>query len=169
MAKPHLSVIQALRQTASNLEKSLDYQWGHMGSCNCGFLAQQITKQRKQEIHTSAMQRSGDWSEQLNDYCPTSGLHMDELISEMLAFGFDSEDLKNLERLSDHKILMEFPFEKRNLRHNVKTDVVNYLRAWANMLEAELIDTIKLSLNELPLVASENEYSPSRHYSDLQI
>ncbi len=47
------------------------------------------------------MQRYGDWNEQLNDYCPTSGFPMDELISEMMNFGFDRDDLKNLERLSD--------------------------------------------------------------------
>ncbi|MBA4054305.1 MAG: hypothetical protein C0490_06305 [Marivirga sp.] len=169
MAKPVLSVIQVLRQTASNLEKSSDYQWGHMGSCNCGFLAQQITNQHKHEIHAYAMQRHGDWSEQLNDYCPTSGLRMDELISEILDFGFDSDDLKNLEKLSDRKILMQFPFEERNLRHNVKTDVVKYLRTWANILETDLIGNVKLSLNESALTEDENEYSLSPHYSDLQI
>ena len=68
------SVIQLLRSTAQELEVCSDYQWGHMGSCNCGFLARNITPLPKNEIHSFAMQRPGDWSEQLNDYCPGSGL-----------------------------------------------------------------------------------------------
>lgn len=166
MAQSTPSVILALRRTASNLEKSSDYQWGHMGSCNCGFLAQQITKEPRHKIHSYAMQGCGDWSEQLNDYCPTSGLNMDELISEMLDFGFDSDDLKNLEKLSDHRILREFTHQEKNLRHNVKTDVVKYLRVWAKMLEADFIQDLTISLEDSDSEEGENEYSLSHHYSD---
>ncbi|MEO7992140.1 MAG: hypothetical protein ABI663_21490 [Chryseolinea sp.] len=98
-----------------------------MGLCNCGFLAQEITNLRKEEIHTRAMQQHGDWSEQLNDYCPASGLPMDDLISEMIAFGFDSDDLKHLERLSDSEVLRALPLAECNLKQNIKTDVVTYL------------------------------------------
>jgi hypothetical protein len=144
MAKASIEIIEVLRKTASILEKSDRYQWGHMGSCNCGFLAQQITSLRKEQIHTRAMERYGDWSEQLNDYCPASGLAFDELISDMLAFGFDSEDLKHLEKLSDGQILRSLPLLDRNLKHNLKEDVIKYLVAWAAQLEERLIDTIKL-------------------------
>jgi hypothetical protein len=85
MARVTIELIQILRNTAHTLAQSRSYQWGHMGACNCGFLAQEITRLRKDEIHSRAMQRYGDWAEQLNDYCPTSGLPMDALISEMLA------------------------------------------------------------------------------------
>ena len=37
MAKHTPSVIQLLRSTVQELQISTDYQWGHMGSCNCGF------------------------------------------------------------------------------------------------------------------------------------
>jgi hypothetical protein len=100
MARVSTHVIEALRNTTAKLEQSNEYQWGHMGSCNCGFLAQEVTHLSKKEIHTRAMMQHGDWSEQLNDYCPTSGLPMDDVISELIAFGFDSDDLKHLERLS---------------------------------------------------------------------
>jgi hypothetical protein len=145
MARASIELIEIIRKTANKLEQSQHYQWGHMGACNCGFLAQEITHLRKDEIHTRAMQGYGDWSEQLNDYCPTSGLPMDDLISEMIAFGFDSEDLKNLERLSDKRVLQQIPFEERNLHHNRKLDVVKYMRTWATLLEEELISTIKLN------------------------
>jgi len=144
MAKASLPLIDAIRKTAHVLEQSNDYQWGHMGSCNCGFLAQQVTKLRKDEIHRRAMERYGDWSEQLNDYCPTSGLPLDEVISEMIAFGFDAQDLKHLEKLSDPEILRTFPVEKRDLKHNIKKDVLAYMRAWATLLEQELLNKIEL-------------------------
>lgn len=146
MARASLPLIDALRNTAVRLEERSDYQWGHMGSCNCGFLAQEITKLKKDEIHARAMQRFGDWNEQLNDYCPTSGLPMDELISEMLSAGFDTEDLKHLEKLSDPYVLRSLPLGQRNLKHNTKQHVILYLNTWANRLENDLISKISLSL-----------------------
>lgn len=145
MATISIELIQALRNAAKKIEASNQYQWGHMGLCNCGFLAQEITNLRKEEIHTRAMQRHGDWNEQLNDYCPTSGLPMDDLISEMLTFGFDSDDLKNLERLSDSEVLGALPLAERNLKQNIKVDVVTYLNTWSKVLESKLIERITLS------------------------
>jgi len=148
MAKAIPSVIEALRNTAKSLEKRADYQWGHMGSCNCGFLAQEITRLNKGAIHSLAMQRCGDWSEQLRDYCPTSGLPMDDLISVIIASGFDVDDLIHLERLSDSQILRARPCGN-NLRHNVKADVIEYLNAWTALLETRLLNRISLPAFEI--------------------
>ena len=67
MAKATPFLIEAIRNTARSLEKSEKYQWGHMGSCNCGHLAQELTRLNASEIHQRAMQKYGDWNEQLND------------------------------------------------------------------------------------------------------
>lgn len=145
MAHSTLPVIQALRATAQRLATEAPYEWGHMGSCNCGHLAQTVTALPKGEIHARAMQRYGDWDQQLRDYCPTSGLPIDETIDAMLALGFSRQDLAHLERLSDPTIRAAIPFERRNaLRHNQRDDVVLYLRTWAALLEAELIDRLPL-------------------------
>jgi hypothetical protein len=144
MARASLEIIQTLRRTAIKLEQADTYQWGHMGLCNCGFLAQEITQLQKQEIHSYAMVRQGTWSEQLNDYCPNSSLPMDDLISRMLHFGFDADDLKHLEKLSDQRVLDLLPAESRSLIHNAKEDVVKYMRTWADMLENELIEHLML-------------------------
>ena len=144
MATKDLSVVNVLRKTAVMLSESSDYQWGHMGSCNCGYLAQQITHLNRRQIHSYAMQRCGDWNEQLNDYCPSSGLPIDDLISEMIRFGFDTDDLKNLERLSDTRILNSLPEGKRNLYFNIKSDVITYLTTWASILEEDCVDHIML-------------------------
>ncbi|WP_022824803.1 hypothetical protein [Hymenobacter norwichensis] len=145
MANSTLPVIQALRDTAHRLATQAPYQWGHMGSCNCGHLAQTITKLTKGEIHARAMQRYGDWERQLIDYCPTSGLPIDTTIDEMLALGFTRTDLTHLEKLSDPTIRAAIPFERRDaLRHNQRDDVVLYLRTWAMLLENHLLDGIQL-------------------------
>ncbi|MCS6974958.1 MAG: hypothetical protein NZM13_10785 [Cyclobacteriaceae bacterium] len=151
MAKACPDVIEALRATARALEKATDYQWGHMGACNCGFLARQVTAQSREEIHNHAMLRYGDWSEQLNDYCPESGMPMDALIDQLIAFGFSITDLKHLERLSDKTILESMPVEHRHLKHNVKEDVIRYLRAWAGLLEIQWLENTKVPAIDEPI------------------
>ena len=69
---------------------------------------------------------------------------MDDLISELLKAGLSIDDLKHLERLSDPTILGHVPSGKKYLRHNHKADVVEYLAAWAGMLENEMAETIRL-------------------------
>lgn len=138
MAKASEQVIEALRQAVTLLKTSEKYQWGHMGCCNCGFLAQAVTRRSARDIHAVAMTGHGDWSEQLNDYCPTSGYPMDELIAMLLEAGFEREDLALLERLSDPVILSHIP-QERSLRHNNKEDVLTYFRMWIALLEEQWI------------------------------
>jgi len=152
MAKANPVLIEALRNTIKQLEKSDNYQWGHMGSCNCGFLAQEISALSKAEIHERAMQKYGDWNEQLNDYCPTSGLLMDDLITQMLQTGLDTTDLKHLEKLSDQNILSQLPIDQRNLKHNVKKDVVIYLKIWVSLLEDQLAQKVEIPTYEKVLM-----------------
>jgi hypothetical protein len=145
MAKPNLELIQHIRNAAIKLQGSATYQWGHMGSCNCGFLAREISNLTKGEIHQRAMQKYGDWNEQVDDYCPESRLPMDELISQMLNAGLDRKDLKNLEKLSDSKVLKRLPEKQRHLIHNRRDDVVLYLNLWADMLEENLVESLSIT------------------------
>jgi hypothetical protein len=148
-----IELIDVLRNTAQKIAKSHTYQWGHMGLCNCGFLAQEVTALTKEEIHRRAMERHGDWTEQLTDYCPTSHLPMDDMISELLDFGFTRNELKQLERLSNPEVLALIPISERNLKHNVKLDVVRYLNTWAFLLEETVLPSIQI--NDLRSVARE--------------
>lgn len=142
MANPSVKIIDALRKTAVQLENGNRYEWGHMGSCNCGNLAQTITSFSRAEIQKYALEKRGDWSEQLIDYCPTSGLPMDLIIEKMMDFGFTRQDLRHLEWLSDTDILdkMNVPY----LNKNLKSDTIAYIKSWANMLEDQLLDKIEL-------------------------
>ena len=144
MARPTPELIEALRRTARNLINGAPYQWGHMGGCNCGNLAQELTKLNKDQIHQYAMQRYGDWNEQVEDYCLTSQMPIDLVINEMLNAGLMLEDLKHLEKLDDRQVLLRFPFEMRFLKHNVRDDVVAYMNAWADLLEEQLLEKITL-------------------------
>ena len=162
MAIPSTKLITAIRSAAKRLNKSPEYQWGHMGSCNCGFLAQEITNLSKTEIHRRAMLGRGDWNDQLSDYCPTSGLLMDDLISDLLGYGLAIEDLQYLERLSDPEVIEKLPGEKRSLKHNMKKDVVEYMITWASILEEKLLDQI-----ELPKFQIQHTYSNQLENSKL--
>jgi hypothetical protein len=148
-----------LRATAERLERENHYQWGHMGFCNCGYLAQEINKLQPSVIHNAAMAHSGDWREQLREYCPVSGLPMDQIIVNMEKAGFSIQDLINLERLEDRNVLRKAGVS--HLRHNHKADVLVYLRAWADLMEEqwtanqrieELVETVSFeNTNSNPL------------------
>lgn len=144
MARPTPELIEALRRTALKLKNGAPYQWGHMGGCNCGNLAQELTKLNRDQIHQYAMQRYGDWNEQVEDYCSTSQMPIDLVINEMLNAGLMLEDLKHLEKLDDREVLARFPLEARYLKHNVRDDVVAYMNAWAELLEEQLLEKITL-------------------------
>ncbi|QKZ11446.1 hypothetical protein [Spirosoma sp. KUDC1026] len=144
MARPTPMLIEALRQTARNLKNGAHYQWGHMGGCNCGNLAQELTKLDKAQIHHYAMERYGDWNRQLDDYCPSSQMPIDVIINEMVSAGLQIEDLKHLEKLDDRAVLLRLPLEKRHLRHNVREDVITYMNTWASLLEEQFAQKISL-------------------------
>lgn len=147
MARPSIELITALRRTIDKLKNGAPYQWGHMGACNCGNLAQEITEFSKGEIHQYALQRHGDWNEQLNDYCPTSGLPMDTVIDQLISAGLSLADLGHLEKLSAPEVLKQIPFEKRkNLKKNKKEDVIYYMEIWRGILEKQWIDQQNIDL-----------------------
>lgn len=154
MAKANPELINAIEKTVQKLQNGASYQWGHMGACNCGNLAQELTKLTKGEIHRYAMQRHGDWNEQILDYCPTSGYPMDLMISKMLDFGLSLDDLRHLERLSDPEILSLIDRERRDhMNKNCKEDVVLYMQTWAKMLREKWINENEIS----PLIVDEKK------------
>jgi hypothetical protein len=152
MATPNLKVIQALRETATQIATSGRYEWGHMGSCNCGHLAQNVTSFTRAEIQQFALQKRGDWSEQVVDYCPTSGYPMDLIIGRMIEFGFTQSDLRQLENLSNPEILAKVGVTSFN--RNVMSDTVKYMNAWADLLENQWMEQ---NINHIVLPTFEKE------------
>ncbi|MCH6234440.1 hypothetical protein [Cognataquiflexum rubidum] len=159
MSRVSVELIDAVRKTIVKLKKGAPYQWGHMGACNCGNLAQELIQLTKEEIHRFAMEKSGDWNDQLIDYCPDSGYPMDLMIGKMLEKGLKINDLRHLEKLSDPNILRNLPSTKsRNLEKNILSDVILYFETWLEMLENQWIeksvdsDVIMLQKNNLDKV-----------------
>jgi hypothetical protein len=136
MAYANTRLIRALRVTAARLRDGAPYQWGHHGMCNCGHLTQTITGRDRREIHEAALARGGEWRDRERDYCPTSGLAIDHIVRELLAYGLSTSDLADLEYLDDERVLRRVP--DRELRRNRREDVIAYLDAWADLLEEQL-------------------------------
>ncbi len=141
-ARANPDLIEALRVTAARLAAGAEYRWTHMGSCNCGHLAQTVTRLPREEIHRLALQKAGDWGEQALDHCPTSGYPIDHVIRSLLDLGLTGDDLRHLERLSDARVLRRLPVDRRHLDQRDRDDVVVYLRTWADLLEEEWMATV---------------------------
>ena len=136
MARPNRELVDALERTINRLTGGSVYWWGHMGMCNCGHLARSITGLTEREIHASALERMGDWEEQANLYCPTSGLLIDTVLAAMFDLGLTRDDVRHLEKLSDPDVVARVG--RNDLRRNEREDVVTYMRAWRDMLAESL-------------------------------
>jgi len=137
-------LVRALLDTADRLDAGAAYQWGHHGQCNCGHLVQTLCRLEPRVIHALAMEAApgsvGDWETLANDYCPTSGHRIDDVIAALLDAGLSTDDLAHLERLDDERVLARLPGGKRWLERNVRADAIAYLRAWADLLDDGVIE-----------------------------
>lgn len=133
MARASIELVEVLRRTAARLESDVTvHRWSHFGLCNCGHLAQTVTRRTAKEIQDALFVLPGDWGEKAFDTCPTSGLPMDHIFDEMFALGLERADFGHLERLSDPAVLRRV---ERPLSHTERGDAIAYLRAWADLLE----------------------------------
>lgn len=129
------SLPAALRATAARLAAGSTYQWGHHGQCNCGHLVETVCGLAPPQIHRLALERDGDWEALANNYCPTSGYAIDDVITQLLALGMTTKAIAHLERLDDPRVLRRLGV--RALRHNVREDAVAYMNALAALLDEE--------------------------------
>ena len=93
------------------------------------------------------MRKSGDWTDQVEDFCSTSAMPMDEIISSMMDSGLERKDMIDLERLKNQEVRRFMGERGVKLYHNSKEDVVDYMFAWADLLEEKLLASIKLPVN----------------------
>ena len=139
MAKSNPTLISKLREAATQIESGANYCWGHVGQCNCGHLLQVITPLSSADIYKQAkIQKLDEWSEYANDYCPTSGASIDELIDVFLDVGLELDDINQLEYLSNKQVLNSLPGGFRYLQKGNREHVAMYMKTWANVLELEL-------------------------------
>ncbi len=153
MAHPTAILVHSLQLAALRLRDGADYRWSHYGMCNCGQLAQVLTGVSPKGLQQAAFGRSGDWGEQGRDYCPDSGLPMDEIIGRMRAVGMEPEDFRHLERLSHPHVLRRLPPERRKLHHARREDTILFLLTWAELLEEKLSLPERVALERLRAAA----------------
>lgn len=133
----------ALRTTADRLDRGSQYQWGHLGMCNCGHLVETVCGIAPAQIHRIALlDGTGDWEAIANAYCPTSGYAIDDVVAQLLALGMTTDDIGHLEKLDDPAVLAALPGGPRWLRRNERADVVAYMHAWSELLA--LHDDVRL-------------------------
>ncbi|MEZ4859911.1 MAG: hypothetical protein R3C14_01320 [Caldilineaceae bacterium] len=137
MAKSTPELIDALRATAARLADGAQYEWGHMGRCNCGHLVQTLTNMSSYEIVQSTDFVLGEWSEHARDYCEGTGHKMDDIFLTLQQVGFDYWDVIHLENLSDQRVLQRLQPQMRYPRRNCVTDVICYIETMADLLAEE--------------------------------
>ena len=135
MATENANLIQFLNQAIDKLSIDGAYQWGHSGACNCGHLAQVMTGESKGDLLKYSQVREGDWTEQAEKYCETSGLDIDRVIRVMLENGLSIDDINHIEYLSNPSILQKLPNGHQHLERNQKQNVIMYFQAWVTLLE----------------------------------
>lgn len=161
MAIATVETITILRETAQRLTDGALYNWCHQGSCNCGHLAQTVTKKSSAEIHALAIERYGEWQDHVREFstvveaeefyhdsidvCSMTGLTVDHIMQIIVDKGFTLDDLYHLEKLSHPSVIANIPLErKKNLQYRNKEDVILYLETWATILQDSLIETLEL-------------------------
>lgn len=179
MARASLRLVTVLRQTARRLaEPATIYRWSDYALCNCGHLAQTVTGLLPAEIRQRAFARQGDWATQALVYrldrpdygdrpaldegawepenvgtCPATGLSLDDVLSDLLALGLDQDDIAHLERLDDPRVRRELGQHLVDYPHYVRQNVVDYLEAWARLLERDLGTESAAALEDRALAA----------------
>lgn len=152
MAFANPALINALRETARRLREGAPYAWGHHGQCNCGNLAQVVTRFSAADIQRYACSGAGEWTELAKEHCTVTCLPVDLLVHALLDIGLTPTDIHHLEYLSDKATLRYLPGGFRWLRRNCREDAVAYFEAFADRLENNLLD-VALEENFVELAA----------------
>ena len=149
MAQANILLIEALRETEARLRNGAHYAWGNHGACNCGNLAQVVTKLSKEEILAYAHTGIGEWSELAEDYCGITNAPAGLLISKLQEIGLTPTDIHNLEYLEDKNVLQHLPGGFRWLQRNEREDVIVYFETFAVLLEEQLAEKVSFTMNDL--------------------
>ena len=149
MAQANILLIEALRETAARLRNGAHYTWGNHGACNCGNLAQVVTKLSKEEILAYAHTGIGEWSELAEDYCGITNAPAGLLISKLQEIGLTPTDIHNLEYLEDKNVLQHLPGGFRWLQRNVREDVIVFFETFAVLLEEQLAEKVSFTMSDL--------------------
>ncbi len=149
-------LITALRTAATALEDyTFAYEWKSPERCNCGVVACALTgkspNQLKAILDTQAIspgKMTGSWTHRIGVVCPITGATTDSIFSALFEAGLTKRDIVELEYLCNPKVMEKaglavtyrrkfFKFWKKSkvpVDQTNKSNVIRYLRAWADLL-----------------------------------
>ena len=126
-------LIDGLRTAADWIESGkVRYNWGNPEQCNCGILAQAILG-----IHPIEITRTNyhlNWHKEVKR-CYETGLDINYIIKGLIEVGMKPTDFVNLEYLTFEGIPSSDEYYFTN-----PTNVISYMRTWADSLEKELLN-----------------------------
>ena len=126
-------LIDGLRTAADWIESGkVRYHWGIPEQCNCGILAQAILG-----IHPIEITRTNyhlNWHKEVKR-CYETGLDINYIIKGLIEVGMKPTDFVNLEYLTFEGIPSSDEYYFTN-----PTNVISYMRTWADSLERELLN-----------------------------
>jgi hypothetical protein len=142
-------LITALRTALKVLENgTFPYNWEHCSSCNCGVVFCALTGKSPRDLVSlipRGQTEKSTWIDRIGYHCPITGVPTNTFINGLFAAGLTLEDIKNLEFLSDPKVitkLKETGFTEK-IKKSDKQHVIAYLRAWVDVLiEEGKLDTV---------------------------
>ena len=80
----------------------------------------------------------GAWEPENVGACSLTGMSLDVVFETLASVGLDSNDVQHLERLTDPEIRRRLGTHNDHFPHNDRQNVIDYLNAWADLLEEQL-------------------------------
>lgn len=134
---------EALRTAADRIEGGAAYHWLDVGRCNCGHVAMVIGNWT--DVQVRRLIGCNVSYTNTADQCDVTGRSQDEVMSVLLGIGFTTDDLRELEMLSNPRVrrLAGIPDDDW-YAFSRKTPVVAYMRAWADLIDPPVAAPIEL-------------------------
>ena len=130
-------LIDGLRTAADWIESGkVRYNWYNGESCNCCILAQAVLNVTEMDICNEYIYHQ--WNKEVSrGICKQTGLHVNEIIRELLKIGMKPSDFVNLEYLTFEGVKPEI---SKHSNYADAKNVISYMRTWADSLERELLN-----------------------------
>lgn len=133
-----MNLIEALRLTASRIEDgTYQFCWYEFASCSCGLLVQTLLGVSAVELEDTVGSIGFIWSD-AGAIWRSTGHPMKLLINQLIAAGLTAEHISDLEYCRNKSVCSRVHYVPKSVAyHRSSVYVVEYMRAWADILEEQ--------------------------------